>query len=62
MVRRRKAGGSAARPGRPTIRWWERFLAGSPEDPNEAPGSTLEVFFPGISWAEDLEWSKRRNR
>lgn len=61
-MRRRKAEGSAVRQGRFASRWRERFLAGSTGNPTTTPGSTLEGFFPGIGWAEDLEWSQRRYR
>ncbi len=63
MGQRGGAGGTAERqPGRPSSRWRDQLLAGwrLTTRPAEAPGATLDDFFPGISWGADLVWSRRR--
>ena len=47
--------------GRRVTRWRERLLTASHGSRSALPGSTLEAVFPGISWADDLDWSRRRN-
>lgn len=61
VTRRNKSDGTAAMRGRPTARWRQRFLPVS-SGSSTNPGSTLEEVFPGISWADDLEWSQRQHR
>ena len=65
MGRRNGASGSTGRRSdRTAIRRRQLFPAGLRRTATETdvPGSTWESFFPGISWDEDLEWSRRQRR